>query len=50
MTKEELIDKLEELIFDDPENGHMVADKLLLKYINDAEITESFDKINKWYA
>jgi hypothetical protein len=34
----------------DFENGHKIADNLLLEYINDPEITETFRKIGKWYS
>jgi len=33
-----------------PEDGHEKADKLLLAYINDPEITAAFMKIDRWYA
>ena len=35
---------------DDLENHHMRADHLLLEYINDPEIKECFDDIEKWYS
>lgn len=51
MTKEELIAALQALVEDSPgEENHMEADSLLLKYINDPEITEVYDAISKWYA
>lgn len=34
----------------DPEKDHITADKLLLAYINDYEVTELFNSIDKWYA
>lgn len=34
----------------DPSDWHEEADKLLLEYINDSEITQLFEKIEKWYA
>jgi len=34
----------------DFENGHKIADVLLLEYINDPEITETFKKVGKWYS
>lgn len=51
MTKEELIKKLEELQKDtDLERSHGEADDLLLEYINDNDIREAYDKLDKWYA
>lgn len=49
MTKEELIAKLQDLQ-GDTESNHVEADALLLKFINDPEITKAFCKIDKWYA
>ena len=31
------------------DEGHIKADKLLLEYINDKEVTELFNKLPKWY-
>ena len=51
LSKEELIAKLKVLNNErNTEVAHMVADKLLLEYINDPEITEAFTKVNKWYS
>lgn len=52
MTKEELIEKLKDIAYHryDEENAHHMADRLLLRFINDIEVTEAFDAINKWYA
>ncbi len=52
MTKEELIQRLKELQRDngDPEGEHLVADDLLLEFIDDADITGEYVKIKKWYA
>ena len=51
MTKEELIIALKELqTYGDPESAHSQADRLLLAYINDTEVTEAFNGIDKWYA
>lgn len=36
--------------YNDPEGDHLDADKALLKYINDPEITEAFHNIKKWYS
>lgn len=51
MDREEVIRVLKELAEScDPERAHGEADDLLLAYINDPEITELYDKIEKWYA
>lgn len=54
MTKQELITELESIAEkwndDNPEKGHPEADKALLKYINDDEVTEAFNKVERWYA
>ena len=51
MSKEELIVKLKELHGSgDTEAVHGIADDLLLKYINDKEIAEAYEKVPKWYA
>jgi hypothetical protein len=58
MNKEELIKKLKDIAdrqdvdllkgsFDD---DHMQADCLLLEYIDDKEVTQTFENIEKWYA
>jgi hypothetical protein len=51
MKKEELLIKLKELLQNnDTEKVHVIADKLLLEYINDTEIEEAYGNIHKWYA
>lgn len=50
MNKEELIAKLKDCYTDDTETGHVRADKALLEYINDQEITKLFNDMDKWYA
>jgi len=50
MDKAELLRKLKDLGEDDPEIGHKLADRLLLEYINDVDVSEAFDFISKWYA
>jgi hypothetical protein len=51
MTKEKLIAKLKKLEkIDDLEVAHYYADALLLEYINDADISKTFNDIDKWYA
>lgn len=34
----------------DPEAGHIAADEALIAYINDPEVTEAFNRLDKWYA
>lgn len=52
MTKKELLHELRQLKKDqsDPERNHVEADDLLLAYINDEEITDAFDRLEKFYA
>lgn len=58
ITKAELIKKLKGLLtdysradhFKNEEDIHMEADALLLEFIDDAEVTKSFDSLPKWYA
>jgi hypothetical protein len=52
MTKEELLKFLRdhEGATGDPEVTHIEADRALLAYINDDEITKAFEAITKWYA
>jgi len=51
MSKEELIRKLSELQSSgDTEQAHSDADDLLVEYINDAEISEAYNAIDKWFA
>ncbi len=53
MTKQELIEKLEEIAINDKydeESAHIHADYALLEYINDEAVTAAYDKVNKWYA
>ena len=49
MTKQELLTQLSNLVGISPDEAHVKADDLLLKYINDSEITQAFEKIEKWY-
>jgi hypothetical protein len=55
MTKEELIEGLrncrdasrcEDFYSEEP---HVLADQLLLDFINDPEVQKTFDSIRKWY-
>ena len=50
MTKEEPLQELQAVDRDDIRVGHQEADQLLLKFINDPEITEIYSAIPKWYA
>lgn len=51
MDKETLLKKLRDLDgAADPEHAHAEADKLLLEFINDEEITEAFNNLELWYA
>jgi hypothetical protein len=51
MTKEELVDRLRELEHHlDPESAHSTADNLLLEFINDKDVAEAYENIDKWYA
>ena len=51
MDKKELLEKMKELAKNsDYEMAHIEADNLLLLYIDDEEIIESYENIGKWYA
>ena len=50
MTKAELIKALDELCDIEEEEAHIRADRLLLDYIDDIEVTEAFFAIDKWYS
>jgi hypothetical protein len=52
MTKQELLDKLEDIVHNggDEEADHANTDNLLLKYINEPDVTILFNKINKRYV
>lgn len=59
MKIEELVKKLKDLEktcinetykWYDAEKGHMEADQLLLQYINNPEVTEAFNDLEKWYS
>ena len=52
MTKKELLKKLKEIEQKngDHEKTHVLADVLILQYINDPEITELHAKLSPWYA
>lgn len=53
MTKEELLTllkKLEVISLHDKEVAHGEADDALIEYINDPEIKDAYEAIEKWYA
>lgn len=53
MTKQELIESLAEcadIALSDPEVAHSDADRVLIEFINDAEVTEAYEAIEKWYG
>ena len=51
MTLEELRFKLkDQLSNEDTEDRHLQMDRLLLAYVNDTEVTDTFDSAHKWYA
>ncbi len=50
-SRDGLIVKLKKLqTMDEEESAHIQADKLLLEYINDEEISKAFSEIDKYYA
>jgi len=51
MDRKNLLEELEKLqVNEEPVVEHEKADELLLQYIGDAEVTEAFNKINRWYG
>lgn len=51
MEKQDLLDKLKLLEQSgDYEAAHFDADRMLLQYINDPDISEAFKSVPKWYA
>lgn len=52
MTRDEALARLKEILAEngDVEMAHIEADGVLLALINDAEISEAFNVIDKWYA
>jgi hypothetical protein len=52
MTKDELIAALRAQDGEDPESDHYSAEGMLLRYINDDEISEAWRKVSShwWYA
>ena len=52
MTRDELLNELLRIaaIEDGDEvSNHIEADRLLLQFINDEEVTKAFNTIDKWY-
>lgn len=49
---ESLKEKLKDLVESggDPEICHMIADKALLDFIDDADVTRLFNEVKKYYA
>lgn len=46
-----LLDKLRSAATNgDTEGGHLDADRALLEFINDAEVTAAYEEIPRWYA
>jgi hypothetical protein len=51
MNRDELLDRLRELAGDgDKERAHSRADKALIEYLDDAEIAEAYDVLERWCA
>jgi len=53
MDKDTLLKELDKLHckkYEDFEEGHIKADELLIKYINDKDIEEAFENVGKWYS
>jgi hypothetical protein len=51
MTRDKALARLRELkAWGDAEVAHLEADDVLLRLIDDAEITAAFEAITKWYA
>ena len=51
LKKEDLLKILKGLeASGDTESAHADADDALIDFINDPEITEAYEKIDKWYA
>ena len=48
--RQRLVSDLQELAGQSADGAHQDADNLLLAYIGDADVTEAFKAIEKWYA
>ena len=50
-AKQDLIEALREIAkIGDQEAAHVMADELLLLFINDPEVTAAYEAIEKWFA
>jgi hypothetical protein len=50
-NRQALLDVLRGCSYDgDPENAHFEADKALLEFIGDEEVTKLYERITRWYA
>jgi len=50
LTKHEALEALNALTNNEPESGHVAADNVLLRLINDQEIRAAFLALTRWYA
>ena len=50
ITKTQLIKWLTELAENDFEQAHLTADDLLLKFIDDKEVTKAYSKVKRYYS
>lgn len=50
MSRDQLLAKLRALRGGDPESDHLEADRALLEFIADPEVTVAFNAIDRWYA
>jgi hypothetical protein len=51
INKEQLLGLLKDCKEDlDVENNHRKADDALLAFINDVEVTQAFEDIERWYS
>jgi hypothetical protein len=49
-SRDRLLARLSECAEMDEETGHIEADKALLEYIGDVEVSAAFRSFRKWYA
>ena len=50
LARAALLESLKKCSEMDPEGGHIAADKALLRYIDDLEVTKAFNSQSWWYA
>ena len=50
ISRKELLERLADLQEADPELAHIEADEAIMNYINDKEVEEAFDLLEKWYS